>query len=33
LYDCVKYGTLECEYMDSLNRFGDESWDFRMQMC
>ena len=33
LYDCVKYGTLECEHMDSWNRCSDESCDFRIQMC
>jgi hypothetical protein len=32
LCDCVIYGTLECEHVDSWNMYGDESSDFRMQM-
>jgi hypothetical protein len=31
LYDGVKCGTLECENMNSWNKFGDE-YDLRMQM-
>jgi hypothetical protein len=31
LYDGVKYGTLECEHMDSWNKYGDE-YDLKMQM-
>jgi len=31
LYDGVKCGTLECEHMDSWNKYGDEC-DLRMQM-
>jgi hypothetical protein len=31
LYDVVKCGTLECEHMDSWNKYGDE-YDLRMQM-
>jgi hypothetical protein len=33
LCDCVICGTLECEHVDSWNMYGDESCDFRMQMC
>jgi hypothetical protein len=31
LYDGVKCGTLECEHMDSWNKYGDEC-DLRMQI-
>jgi hypothetical protein len=30
-YDGVKYGTLECEHMNSWNKFGDEC-DSKIQM-
>jgi len=33
LCDGVICGTLECEYVDSWNMYGDESCDFRIQMC
>jgi hypothetical protein len=31
LYDGVKRGTLECEHMDSWNKYGDECY-LKMQM-
>jgi len=31
LYDSVKRGTLECEHMDSWNKYGDECY-LKMQM-
>ena len=31
LYDDVKFETLECEHMDSWNKYGDEC-DLKMQM-
>lgn len=30
---CNMCGTLECEHVDSWNMYGDESCDFKMQMC
>jgi len=33
LYDCVIFGTLECEHMYSWNMYGDKFCDHQMHIC